>query len=406
VLERPESAYKEFSIMDTTRPPQQAIETGQDSLPGATAISTPMTFGLFIDILWRGRKTIFLGGVSAFVLATILAFVLPFTYTATATFLPPGTNTGGSSAGAIMGQLSGLGGASSLLGGKSQADLFVGLLKSQSVAHALIQRFDLKNVYKIKKESGAAKVLTSNSLFDADSKSSIIKIEVTDKSPQRACDLANGYLQALQDASANLALTESSQRRLFYEQRLAKERDDLANAEVELKQDQEKSGLIAPAGQTASELQSLAQLRTQVSEREVNLASLQYYESEDNPDILRLRQEIGSLKAHIAQLENGKDSGQFGSFSTAQVPALQLEYIRKARDVKYHEVLFESIAKQYEAARLDEAKDTPLQIIDKATVPDTKSGPHRGIIMLMGLFMGLMAGAGWVLFRAARHQAL
>ncbi|AEU39153.1 GumC family protein [Granulicella mallensis] len=367
-----------------------------------------MTFSNFIDILWQNRKAILLSGASVFVLATILAFVLPFTYTASATFLPPGTNTGGSSAIAMMGQLSALGGgggASSLLGGKSQADLFVGLLKSHSVSHALIQRFDLKKVYKVKKESDAAKALTAHSNFEADSKSSIIQIEVTDKSPQRASDLANGYLEALQDASANLALTESSQRRLFYEQRLAKERDDLANAEVELKQDQEKSGLIAPAGQTASELQTLAQLRSQVSEREVRLASLQYYESEDNPDVLRLRQEIASLKEHVAQLENGQNKGQFGSFSTAQVPEMQLEYIRKARDVKYHEVLFESIAKQYEAARLDEAKDTPLQIIDKATVPDTKSGPHRGIIMLIGLILGLMAGTVWVLFRVAQQQA-
>jgi len=162
------------------------------------------------------------------------------------------------------------------------------------------------------------KDLESRSLFEIGLKDSIVTINVTDKSPERARDLANGYLEMLQQTSAGLTLTESSQRRLFYEQRLAKERDDLANAEVALKQNQEQTGLISPAGQTASELQTLASLRAEITARQVRLASLRQDETDENPDVLRIRDEIANLQGQVSQLENGKNQGQFGRFSTAQ----------------------------------------------------------------------------------------
>jgi len=225
-------------------------------------------------------------------------------------------------------------------------------------------------------------------MFDIGLKDSIVTIEVTDKSPERARDLANGYLDALQQTSAVLALSESSQRRLFYEQRLAKERDDLANAEVALKQNQEKTGLISPVGQTASKIQTLANLRAEITGREVRLAALRQVETDQNPEIIMILSEVGSLQRQVAQLETGQNPGKFGSSSTAEVPEMELEYIRKFRDVKYHEALFDIIARQYEVGRLDEARDAPLQILDHATTPDTRSGPHRSIIMAVGLILG------------------
>ena len=364
-----------------------------------------ISLAALLEIVKRGRRTILRSGLVTLALATILAFVLPFTYTATASFVPPGSNSSMSSAAALMGQLSSLGGASGLLGGKSQGDLYAGILKSHTIARAMVERFHLKNAYHVKKESQAEKILASKSLFEIGVKDSIVTINVTDNSPERARDLAQGYLQALQAASANLALTESSQRRLFYEQRLAKEKDDLANAEVALKQQEEKSGLIAPAGQTASNIQALAQIQSQITERQTRLAALLHDETEENPDVLRAREEINSLQAQAAQMERGAVAGHFGRFSTAQVPEAALEYIRKARDVKYHETVFEILAKQYEAARLDEAKDAPLQVLDQPTVPDTKSGPPRSIIMAIGLIFGLLLGSAWVIMHSARVQS-
>lgn len=349
-----------------------------------------------------GLRTILRITLGSLLAALILAFVLPVRYTAVASFIPPGSSNSSNIA-AIMGQLSSLSGLG-LSTGKSQGDLYVGILKSHSVAHRLVQQFNLESVYREKKESEAEKVLAKRSLFEIGTKDPIVVVSVTDRSPERAAALANGYLQALQDTTANLALTESSQRRLFYEQRLAKEKDDLANAEVALKQTQERSGLIAPAGQTASEIQRSAQLQAEITARETKIAALLHDETEQNPDVVRLREEVGSLQRQVAELENGQGKSHFGGISAAQVPELELEYIRRTRDVKYHEALFEIIAKQYEAARLDEARDSPLQILDHGTVPDTKSGPPRMVILAIGLVMGLLGGAAWVVFRAAGQE--
>ena len=382
---------REFLEKDELPPPSSFR---QDETEG-------LTLGALVRILLQGKRTILFFGVGALALATIVAFILRPTYTATASFVPPGSTSQQGSL-ALLSQLSSLSGASSLLGGKSQGDLYVGILKSHTIARDLVERFNLEKVYKVKKESLAEKKLSHNSEFELGTKSPIVTITITDHSPVRARDLANGYMEALQTTSNQLALTESSQRRLFFEQRLAKEKDDLADSEVALKQVEEKTGLISPGGQTISEIQTLAQLNAQITGQQAQLAALLHYDSDENPDVVRTRSEIGSLEEKLKELQTGTDKQPFGRFSAVQVPALELEYIRKARDEKYHETLFEIIAKQYEAARLDEAKDSPLQILDHATIPDTRSGPYRAIIIAAGLLAGLLIGAAWVLLQYAR----
>lgn len=362
-----------------------------------------LSLPVMLGILGRWRRFITISSAITLALATLYAFLLPPMYTAMASFLPPGSNNSATGA-ALMGQLNALGAGGLLGGGKTQGDLYVGILKSHTISRDLVQRFHLMQVYNVKKESQAEKKLVAKSTFESGTKDPIVTITVTDASPERALGLTQAYLNALQGTSAGLALTESSQRRLFYEQRLAKEKDELANAEVALKQDEERTGLIAPVGQTAANIQALAQVRAQITERQTRVAALLHDETEENPDVLRLRNEISSLQARAAQMETGESGSHFGSPSTAQVPALELDYIRHVRDVKYHEALFDIIAKQYEAARLDEAKDSPLQVLDRPILPDVKSGPSRASIMALGLLFGLLGSSAWVLFQVAKGR--
>lgn len=352
---------------------------------------------LALQLLAGAWRRILAAGATTLLMATVLAFLLPVNFTATASFIPPGSNSE-STASALMGQIASIGGGGGMLEGKGKGDLYVAILRSHTIAREMVEHFGLMQVYGTKKESQAERKLASKSLFSVGLKDPIVTIEVTDHSPERARDLAAGYLDAVQKTSAQLALTESSQRRLFYEQRLASEKDELANAEVELKQMEEKTGLVAPAGQTASNIQASAQIQAQITTAQAQLAAHLHDETEQNPEVLRLRSEIASLEGKAAQMESGAGDG-FGRLSTAQVPELQLQYIRKARDVKYHEALFDIIAKQYEAARLDEAKDAPLQVLDRPVVPDTKSGPPRTIIMAVGLLCGVFGSAAWALLR-------
>jgi tyrosine-protein kinase Etk/Wzc len=362
--------------------------------------------GAVLRTLYRERKTllIFVAGVCA--LAIAAAFVIPPMYTSMASFLPPSSG-GNSATAALAGQLSQLSGLSGgVLGGtKSSGDLYVGILKSRSVKSELIERFNLKSLYEVKKESQAEKVLAAHSAFEVGTKDSIVTIRVTDRSAARAHDLASAYLDALTEKNGQLALTESSQRRLFFGQQLAKEKDDLGNAEVALKETEEKSGLIAPGGQTASEIQMIAQTRARISAKQIDLAALRLSATEENPELIRLESEIQGLQDQLLRLQTGTNKRLSGAIPTSKVPELELDYLRKAREVKYHETLFQMLARQYEQARIDEARNAPLvQVLDSASYPDSISSPHRTLIVLGGLILGCLLGGGWILLRDRVHR--
>ncbi len=224
-------------------------------------------------------------------------------------------------------------------------------------------------------------------------------------SPERARDIANSYMDALRETNGRLALSQSSQRRLFFGQQLAKEKDDLEDAEVDLMKTEEQSGLIAPTGQTTVEIETLAQTQAQIAVRQVQLAALRDSATEQNPEVIRLRSEIGDLQGQLARLQNGSGKLSAAAIPTSKVPELQLEYVRKEREVKYHEALFEMLSRQYEAARLDEARDAPvLQVLDPASYPDTKSAPKRSYYMLGGLVFGFISGCVWVLLREPMRE--
>jgi uncharacterized protein involved in exopolysaccharide biosynthesis len=199
-----------------------------------------------------------------------------------------------------------------------------------------------------------------------------------------------------------LALGGASQRRLFFERQLAQEKDRLADAEVALKTTEEATGVIAPSGQTEAIIQMVARLQADITSREVELDALRTSSTEENPDVIRLNTELGGLRAQLRSLESGSDSGKHApgdiSIRTANVPQAGLEYIRKERDVKYHQFLFDLLARQYEAARIDEAKAAPIiQVIDPALVPDRKSSPYRALWAIVGCALGFLLSVGWVL---------
>jgi capsule polysaccharide export protein KpsE/RkpR len=301
----------------------------------------------------------------------------------------------------LAGQLSILGGGGDLLSGaKASGDLYAGILASRSVTSEIVKRFNLLQVYGVSRESKAEKKLENYTSVKVDSKSNIVNVSVTDKSPARARDIANAYLDILRSTNGRLALGESSQRRLFFQEQLAKEKDNLEDAEVELKKTEEQTGLIAPVGQAESEIRTLAETRGQLAARQVELAALRQSATEQNPVVVRLNSEIQDLQSQLAALQNGKDHGNPAAIPTGMVPQLKLDYVRKEREVKYHEALFEILAKQYEAARLDEARDAPvLQVLDSASYPDSKSEPKRLYIVVGGLFAGVILGCAFVLSR-------
>jgi uncharacterized protein involved in exopolysaccharide biosynthesis len=357
-------------------------------------------------VLAKNKMWILKITLAAALLALIVSMLLPKMYTATTTVLPPQQNQ--STVTAMLGQLGAIAGLGSAdLGLKNPDDLFVAMLGSRTIEDRLIDRFDLRRVYSVKQYQAARKTLESRINIVAE-KEGLISISVADHDPKRAADLANAYVDELHELNGKLAFTEAGQRHVFYQQQLDAEREALAQAEVVLKQMEEKSGLIQPDAQGRAIVSAVADMRAQVAIHEVQLQAMRTYATESNPDVKRAQQELAGLRAQLAKLE--RNTGELGNGNlqvpTRQLPAVELEYLRRLRDVKYHEAVYDFLNKQLEASRIDEAKDAILvQVVDKAVAPERKSGPHRLLIVLVSAAIAfLLSCLGILLIEALRRK--
>src|ERR1035437_5161788 len=328
-------------------------------------------------IVLAERKRIIFRVTAVFaILAIIVSLVLPKRYTATVTLLPPQQNS--SMGAALASQLGNLGGMAALAGGslglKTPNDMFVGMLKSRTVEDAMVQHFGLMQEYDRKYLSDARKTFESRATIDGSGKDGLIHISVEDRDPQRAAELANGYVNRFRIQSQHLAITEASQRRLFFEQQLEQAKDNLAIAEEALKQTEQKTGLIQLDSQARALIESAASLRAQVAAKEVQIQGIRTYATGENAQLVEAQQELDSMRAQLAKLGGSEDSASGGLIvPKGQVPAAGLEYVRKLRDVKYNETIFDILARQFEAAKLDEAKQGGLiQVVDPAVTPDRR----------------------------------
>jgi uncharacterized protein involved in exopolysaccharide biosynthesis len=343
------------------------------------------------------RKGIVLRVTAFFtVVAIIVSFLLPMRYTATVTLLPPQENS--SMAAAMASQLGSLGGMASLAGGslglKNPNDRFVAMLQSRTVEDAMVKQFGLMQEYHKRYVSDARKAFESHAIVDGSGKDGLIHISVEDRDPRRAAELANGYVDQFRDLSQHLAITEASQRRLFFQQELEQAKNNLASAEEALEQTEQKTGVIQPDSQERALIESAASLRAQITAREVQIRGMQTYATGENSELVQAQQELAGLRAQLAKLGGSEDtaSNEF-MIPKGLVPKVGMEYVRRLRDVKYYETIFDILARQFEMAKLDEAKEgAVVQVVDPPIPPDRRSFPQRALIVLGGAIAGFILG--------------
>ena len=344
--------------------------------------------------------------ISITVLATALAAIgislwLPPLYTAHASLLPPGAQqqSGSSAALASLGALGGLAGG---LTGKSPDELYVALLKSDSVVRALDQRFKLRDRYELKNFEQLRRALPDRVRIGSDKKSGVINVEVDDRDPKFAADLANAHVPATNEVLDRLAVNEAQQRRGFFQRQLEDTKENLVKAEQQLRRVQEKSGVIVLDKQAEALISGAALLRAQIAEREVQQKVLRTSATARNPDVMRLDSELAAMRSELARLESSR-GGRTGSsvdLPVGKLPEAAIDYVRARRELKLQETLLESMVRQLEVAKLDEAKEgSALQPIDKAMPPDAKSKPARVLIVASSTLAALLAASLWVIVR-------
>ena len=356
-------------------------------------------------VLAKHNRFIIKFTVLAAVLSVVYVLMQANSYTAKTVILPP--QQGASAASMMMAQLGGLGG---LVGGaagmKSPSDLYIGLLKSHTLADSLIARFKLQARFEAKTMEATRDALARATVI-AVGKDGFITLEYTDKDPQFSATVANAYVDELDRLNGTVAITEAARKRLFFENQLKGSRANLDAAETALKQTQEKTGLIQLEKQGGAIIEAVANLRAQIASKEVELAGMRAFATESNPNYKQVQEVIVGLRTQLAKAEHTNIAGQGDVMvSTGKLPEVGLEYLRKTREMKYQETLFELLSKQFEMAKIDEAKSASLiQVVDKALVPERKSKPKRALTVILATMMAFFIGVLLAFFKEAAARA-
>jgi uncharacterized protein involved in exopolysaccharide biosynthesis len=336
-------------------------------------------------------RLLVLGPLAVGLLALVYSFTIPPTYTAKTQFLPPQQQQ--SAAASMLASLGSLGGLAGAVGGiKNPADQFLAYMKSVTVQDALIERFNLQDRYEAKTKIDTRFALTSK-VRATSGKDGLISVEVDDKDPKFAAELANAHVEELSKLLGNLATTEAQQRRLFFEKQLTLAKDKLIQSEIELKATG-VSGSVLKSNPTSA-LAGVAGLQAGVTAQEVKLGVMRGYLAETAPEFKQALNELANLKAQLAKLE--KDTpAKTGMMAKG-------DYVSKYREFKYNETLFELFAKQFEISKIDESREgAVIQILDAAQPPERKSKPKKAQIVIIAT---LASGFALLLFVFIR-QAL
>jgi len=364
-------------------------------------------------VLLVGRKRFIVRFVlGAVVLSIVVSLLLPIRYEAKVVLLPPQQNS--SIGSALMGQLGNLGALGSLasltgggLGLKNPADMYVSLLTSRTVEDAMIERFGLMKEYRVKLMSDTRKELERRTTAIAGTKDGLIRLTIEDRDPKRAAELANGYVEEFRKLSASLAITEAARRRLFFEQQVQQAKDKLTEAEEAMAKTQQATGVLQIDSQARALIESAAVLRGQVVAKQVQIEGMRSFATDDNPSLVLAKQELAALQSQLEQLAGSQsDTGSDINLSKGRVTQSGMEYLRRFRDLKYQETVFELLAKEYEIAKLDEAREGAIvQVVDAAVPPDKKSSPHRTMIVMATTILSFFVAAFWVFLRESSARA-
>ncbi|HWY43212.1 MAG TPA: Wzz/FepE/Etk N-terminal domain-containing protein [Candidatus Sulfotelmatobacter sp.] len=388
-----------------------------------------------LRLLWGRRRFFFRAGVTGLLISTLVAFLIPKSYTSTTQLMPPDQqSTSGMAMMAAMAAKTGgglAGVAGDLLGLKSSGALFIGVLRSESSEDRLIQQFDLKKVYGKQLTVDARIKLDENTSISEDRKSGIITISVTDHSPQRAAALANAYVDQLNTLVSELSTSSAHRERVFLEDRLKVAKVDLDDAVNQLAQFSSKNNTLDIQQEGKAMLDAAGTIAGELIAAQSQLEGLRQIYTDSNSRVRALNGRVAELRRQLQKL-SGTQGGNEENISQASaltknqagdppvsqaadpstakaggglpfptiksLPLLGAKYGDYYRRAKIQETVFELLTQQYELAKVQEAKETPsVKVLDLAKIPEKKSFPPRLTIVFLGTFLALALSVVWVM---------
>lgn len=355
------------------------------------------SFSDYLYVVFKWKKFIFINLIIVAIVSTIIAFVIPKEYKATATvMIPPDTQ-------------SGLGGLTSLLGGKAtlssmgsrifglsstSEDVLLGILYSRTALVKIIDKFNLMEYYDVD-DYNYDKVIKS---FTADfianpNEYGMIDISVVNKNPKIAADIANYFAFLVDSLNIVYSIERAKNNRIFIEKRYLKNIEDLKAAEDSLYKFQKKYGIVAVPEQLEVTVKAAAELESQLTRKEIESFFIKQNFGDESPQYKLTQQELQLLRKKVEELKNSKDLSTYSNvmFPFKTMPDIAIQYLRTYRDVQIQQSILEFVLPMYEQAKVEEQKSTPtVMIIDKAVPPQLKYSPKRSVIIIGPILLILL----------------
>jgi uncharacterized protein involved in exopolysaccharide biosynthesis len=371
-----------------------------------------------VRTLWRERTFLFRLSVLGLLLGFIIAFCIPVRYTSTARLMPPSYQPASSlaitAASAAGFPVSGPGGiARDFFGLRSPSELLVGILQSRPVQDPIIEQFGLKHAYGVVRMADARVALASRVSLTVDRKNEILTIAVTDESPQRAQDIARAYVDRLNLLVSELSTSSARRERIFLEERLNQVNQDLENAEREFSQFASKNSTVDMKEQGRTMVESAATIQGQLISAESELEGMRQIYSDSNIHVRVLRARIAELQSQLGKLSGKDQTATLGPNSTAadlypsirKLPLLGMTYADLYRRVRVQEGVYEVLTREYELAKVQEAREIPtVKVLEPADVPEKKAFPPRLLIGASSMFAGCVGGVVFLLASKSWHN--
>jgi capsule polysaccharide export protein KpsE/RkpR len=393
---------------ETLKPPEQTETSDEKSLAS-------------LWLIWAHRRFLLRLVWYALIASTVVAFLIPARYQSTTRLMPPDNQSASGLATALAamsggsgGALSGIAGDFLGLAGKNTSELFVGILESRTAQDKLIQQFELQKLYGDRRMTDARKDLADHTSISVDRKTQIITIDVTDRDAKRAAAMGDAYIAELNRLVAELSTSSARRERIFLEERLQAVNRDLELAEKEFSQFSSKNTAIDIKEQGKAMLEAAATLQGELIAAQSELEGLRQIYSDNNVRVRSVRARIAELRGQLEKIggkgeEESSTSGQEQESlypSIRKLPLLGVSYADLYRRTKVQEAVFETLTKEYELAKVQEAKEIPtVKVLDPPNIPDKRSFPPRFLVIFMGTSVACAMGIAWVLTKSAWEVA-
>lgn len=348
----------------------------------------------YIYILYKWKKFIIINVLIVGILTTIIAFLFPNQYKATATVMVPPNDQ------------MGLGGLTSLLGGKSSIasagsrlfgvsntseDLLLGIIKSRTALTKVIKNFNLMQYYDIndKNIDKAIKAFREDILADPN-EFGMIEFSIINKDPNVSAKIANYLVTLVDSMNIELNIQRAKNNRLYIEKRYLQNVSDLKRAEDSLYKFQKKYGIVAVPEQLEVTVKAAAEIESELTKKELQSYFVLDRFGENSPQNKQIQTEIKLLKQKVQQLKNSTtlSSSSNTLFAFKDMPIIAIQYLRAYREVQIQQSILEIVMPMYEQAKVEEQKSMPtIIILDEAVPPQLKDSPKRALIVLIVGFL-------------------